>query len=445
MKSSSRIGVALYEKADPLNRSGNWACEFRGEPFEFSSANDLTAQILWVTNCTYDQLSQVGLRIKPNIADERYFRTSMSQIGQELGIGNLSLRDQSVVLAEIVGCASEMARLQLGMTQYPTKGLAHAVGQLFGWDEPASNSSICMVAGFSSQTYTACERDNRFASNCDIFTFWKPRFEWASYLLDHPLPISTDLHVIGSHRLPDQGTNVASLVEWAYEKKMPIFAKVRIHALENVVGRLLNYGAGAAGHSSRSVDGESFDARNMREWCSLPELAVLAEAGDINVEQVCTASGWSKPGINLHRSNACSASYSYGLVAENLWVGMTKSNSGNGRLAKSLSTSWLQAVDRMECLKIAENLHGHGFEVMTYGYGRITVACPKSIRNLIPQIARENGLMYPAKLDQLVHLSPSGSSAFEVSQHLLSNKSYPGIIRLNNVALNELGALRATK
>src|SRR5690606_39437946 len=98
--------------------------------------------------------------------------------------------------------------------------------------------------------------------------------------------------------------------------------------------------------------------RNMREWCSLPELQALSQAGDIEVIQVALPTGGYKtPELSTFRSKPAAVSYSYGLVAENLWVGLTRKPSWDGKTSRNLSTAWLQALDRMHCLKIAERLH----------------------------------------------------------------------------------------
>lgn len=441
MKTLQKIGVALYINGNPMSREGNWACEFRGQPFEFSAANDLPAQTLWITNVDYKELGEAGLRRKPNIAHEGFFRTRLSQIGQELGVGNLDYREQVAILVEVLGMAAEMSKIHLGIASYPANGISHAVGQLYGFTGPAEGSAVHLVAERACQQYTSCERDRRL-EDVEIFTFWAPRFEWANRILGSPLPVSTGLKSIALHNLPRMGEDVGALVEWAQERSLPIFARVVIHGLADSVGKLLNYGSGAQTLASRAGSSAGYEARNMREWCSLPELAVLAEVGDLDVKEVVIAPAWTNSGLSLFSSKASSVSYSYGVVAENLWCGLTRSTSPDGRVAKTLSTAWIQSIDRMECLKIAERLVTVGFDVINYGYGRITVACPKSIRALIPRVARENKLLYPARLDNLIPITPNQRSAIDVSQALLVNKDYANIFKVNSMTLSELSASR---
>lgn len=441
MRAMPNIGVALYSDGSPFSTEGNVACEYRKVPFGFSAASDLPGQTLWITNATLDDLASAGLHRSPKFAHEGYFRTRISQMTQELGIGKLSLEQQAALLAELLGNAAEMARVQLGLTQYPSHGLAQAVGQLFGATEPPQGSAVYQVAEQACQRYTACERERRH-ERAEVFSYWMPRNAWSDALLGTPLPNNDGLKAIPAHALPSMGRDAASLVEWAEQSNIPLFARVRILAIEPRAGKLLNYGAGAQ-NISKSIDtGEQYDARNMREWCSLPELKMLTEIGDIQILQVAVASGWSRSGLRVYSSKISSVSYSYGLVAENLWTGITRKAGKNNNQACALSTAWLQAIDRMSCMKTALRLNSLGMEVINYGYGRITVVCPMSVRAYIPQAALEEGLMYPAHLEDLKPYAAQSANPGHVLQYLLNTKDYRRLIGIDRATLKELEALR---
>lgn len=439
----NRIGVALFADASPFSRSGNFACVQGYKPFEFSSSSDLPAQTLWITNASLNDLIEAGLHRNPKIAHDAYFRTRIAQLIHELGIDVWGAEQQAAMLAEVLGVAAEMGRLQLGLVQYPSGGIAQAVGQLYGNAEPATGSSLLHIAERACQRYTSCERERRY-EKAKIFTFWLPRFDWSQKLLSEPLPTNDTLKPLSPHALPGMGRDVSALVDWAIESNLPLFAQIRINGLESVVGRLLNYGAGAQNLTETSGAGAEYEARNMREWCSLPELDVLSQAGDIQIKQVAVAGGWSRSGVRLLGTKACTVSYSYGLVAENMWVGMTRRPSPDGKLSRSLSTAWLQALDRMHCLRIAEKLHSVGMEVTNYGYGRLTVVCPQSVYALVPKVAREYGLMYPASLRDLPKppgLNPAHAS--EVLQQLMLQGDHASMLRVSQIALREMEASRA--
>ncbi|MDH0959044.1 hypothetical protein EGJ86_19525 [Pseudomonas sp. o96-267] len=444
MKALPKIGVVLYADGTPFCREGNVACEYRKEPFEFSSASDLPGQTLWITNASLGDLIEAGLHKSPKIAHEGYYRSRIAQISQELGISKLNLRQQAAFLAETLGNAAEMARVHLGLTQYPSNGLANAVGQLFGVNEPAAGTASLQVAEQACQRYTACERDRRY-EQADIFSFWMPRYQWAESLLAEPFPSGDGINAIPSHQLPSMGRDIAALVDWASAEKIPLFARVRIKGMEQTVGKLMNYGAGAQSiNNSASGGARSYDARNMREWCALPELEVLSQVGDVDVIQVAVASGWASSGLNLYSSKLSRISYAYGIVAENLWVGLTRKPTPNGNTSRTLRTAWLQAVDRMRCLRVAERLYNMGMEVINYGNGRITVVCPQSVRALIPQAALEEGMLYPASLDGLQGYEINQQQPVHVMQHLITHRDYRRIIAVDQRSLQELGQSRET-
>ncbi|MBA1280224.1 hypothetical protein [Stutzerimonas stutzeri] len=436
MKAMPKIGVALYADGSPFSREGNVACEFRKEPFEFGTASDLPAQTLWITNATLNDLIEAGLHKSPKIAHEGYYRSRLSQIGQELGIAKLTLEQQAPLLAEILGNAAEMARVQFGLTQYPSSGLAQAVGQMHGQNEPANGTALMQIAEQACQRYTACERERRY-DKADVFSFWMPRFQWAADLLNEPLPVSESINAIPAHSLPGMGRDVNVLVEWAQENRIPLFARIRIRALEQTVGKLMNYGAGAQGINKNTQAG-AYEARNMREWCALPELEMLSQSGEVEVLQVAVAGGWALSGLNLYNSKISQISYAYGLLAENIWVGLTRKPNPFGNTSRTLRTAWLQSIDRMRCLRVAERLYNMGMEVVSYGNGRIMVVCPPSVRALIPQAAMEEGMLYPAHLDGLQPYRPSQQQPLHVLQHLITERDYGRLLTVDQRALKEL-------
>lgn len=432
----SKIGVALFRDASPFSKNDNIACEYGGRPFYFGSTSDLPAQTLWVTNCDSDKLYEAGLSRAPSIASDGYFRTRLSQIVGELGLSIHTLEHQVAILAEILGSAAAMLKAQLGLIEYPAYGMAQAVGQLYGSQEPPKGSAMFQIAEQACQRYTACKRTRRH-EQADVFSFWFPREQRASEMLELPLPTG-DVKLVPMHSLPDMGKDPQTLANWAFDQKIPLFARIRIHGLDESVGELMSYGAGALDVQKSSREGRAYDARNFREWCALPELAFLASYGSVEVIQVAVASGWQNTGLRTLRSRLSAISYAYGLAAENLWVGTLRRNSGYFNICKSLSTAWLQAEDRMRCLLTVKKLFGQGMEITTYGNGRIGVVCAKAVRNLIPQAARESGLLYPASLPDLTVYPANKTIPLHVQQHLISAREFARNVQVDKQCLKEL-------
>lgn len=437
---ASKIGIALFKGGSPFSRDENIACEYGGTPFEFSSTADLPSHALWVTNASQDDIYTAGLHRTPRIASDGYFRTRLSQIVHELGLQVLTIDHQVAILAEMLGCAAEMLKCQLGLTQSPAYGMAQAVGQLYGSPEHPRGTAVYQVAEQAAQRFTACERSRRY-EQADIFSYWFPRAAWASEMLQIPLP-SGDIKLIQRHSLPDMGANAMEVVKWAYEHKQPLFARVKLHGLDPSIGNLMNYGAGAQDVKKNSSSGRDYDARNFREWCALPELEFLATYGDVEILQVAIADGWQNSGLRTFSTKRAAVSYAYGLAAENLWVGTLRKNSGNFNLSKTLSTAWLQSEDRMRCLMAATKLQALGMEITTYGNGRIGVVCPKSVRALIPQAAHELGLLYPAVLPDLVMYPANKTIPLHIQQSLISRGEYVRSIQVDQACLKEMESIR---
>lgn len=51
-------------------------------------------------------------------------------------------------------------------------------------------------------------------------------------------------------------------------------------------------------------------------------------------------------------------------------------------------------------------------------------------------------MLYPARLDNLIPITPNQRSAIDVSQALLVNKDYANIFNVNSMTLSELSASR---
>lgn len=431
----SKIGVALFKKASAFSAADNVACEYGGEPFSFGQPASLPKQTLWVTNLSRDSLYEAGLNRVPWLAADDYFRTRLAQMVQELGISEKAVEYQVSLLTEILGNSSAMLRAQLGLVEYPAYGMPQAVGQLYGSDQPPNNSPVLKIAEQACQRYTAAARSRRF-ENAEVFSYWAPRTQWASLMLAEPVPTG-GLRLIPRERLP---ANSMDLVAWAAQHNQPIFAKVRVESMDPTIGRLMNYGAGAVDVEHQSAAGSTYDARNFREWCALPELNFLCQYGEVTIESVAVAGGWANPGLRVPNSKAASISYAYGIVAENLWVGTLRRNYGTFNIAKSLSTAWLQAVDRMRCLQLAAKLHGAGMEITTYGNGRIGVVCPMSVRSRIPSAAQQLELLYPAALKNLTPYQINKSNPIHIQQHLLGLDQREISAKVDRACLMEIEA-----
>lgn len=428
--SGSNFGIAIFEGGDPQGSGIHYACQAGHSPFSFSSVSELSSQVLWVTNARLDTLIEYGLNRNPKIAHEGYFRTRLAQVIQELGLGDLEPPRLASMLANIMSNAAVLVRKQLGMLQFPTNGIVQAVGQLYGTAEAHETTDLYRVAERSSQRFTSAERSRRM-QNAEVFSFWEPRYEYAQRMLTRKLP-TEGLQQVPPTSLPNGGMDAFEVSEWAQQLNLPVFAQIQIHSLDEGVGRLINHGAGAA------ELGGNYQARNFREWCALPELAYLAQSGEVEVKRVLAAPGWHDHGLRVLDTPSAQVSYSYGIVSENLWCGLMRQPSGFGRISKTLATAWLQACDRMEMLRKAEKLSALGFEIINFGSGRITVACPPSIYQLVPQAAMENGLLYPASLENLTMYPVSPGNRMHIQQKLISGREFAQMLRVDSMLLKEV-------
>jgi hypothetical protein len=190
------------------------------------------------------------------------------------------------------------------------------------------------------------------------------------------------------------------------KKERPFVAKISINTFTfegkiNVdLSKLLNLGE-AIGEGGKTKD---------RNWVCQPELLYLRRFADVNIYAAFVAKSYIgiEEKVTLpYLGELSDFSYSLGLLAESVWIGLSTRSVNPQTRSKTLVSPracWLKASDRFMTLTSAMMLSSAGFEVTSYGYGGVTVFIEEeNIASLI-DIAPHAGLSVPVNIIEKIKI-----------------------------------------
>lgn len=406
-----QVGVCLFDdpKAYGNRAVRGWACLNGEEPFEVSCIGNLPSNAYWLTNIPENICLVTGLSSNPRIFHSGYLRTQVSSILLELGLKDADLASQSIILCDVFNRVISMADLMFGVDIPPKRTLAGGLAELHGI--PHAEQTVDIEPAFyeACQSFSSCERRNTQPLIWTTLTFH--RFQHALSLLSSPVP-NGRFHFIPNSELPPPSQRL----EWFLGLPMPALAEIEIVARDENKYRLVNYGAGAGTMRRESNNGMNYHIGNKRGYCAAPEVSMLSGFCDIHINQVLICNEEPSHPVQLvEQGRAVQVSYSYGLLLENLWVAMTR-DKRSGRIKRSPVTAWLQCADRMRCLSKAIELTREGLEIVSYGYGRITVGIEESRWSDLPRIAFDHNLIPPVLME--TNFKATSSRSIKVEQAL---------------------------
>ena len=141
-----------------------------------------------------------------------------------------------------------------------------------------------------------------------------------------------------------------------------------------------------------------------RNWVCQPEILYLSKFASLDISAAFVAEGYQDLGRKTHLpylGELSDFSYSLGLLAENVWIGLASRSINSQKRSKSLVSPracWLKAADRFMTLTSAMMLSSAGFIVSSYGYGGVTVIVEENKLPQLIEIAPHAGLCVPMNI-----------------------------------------------
>lgn len=390
----------LQEGADgkfvPYPGTG-WASIQGGAAFRIKGTGDLSSDVKWLTNLSLSTLWKSGVHKQQKLKHSGYMRTELGQIMKELGLTPPKI-PIAEVCEKISALFNKVMRLSIefyDLKSFNQKDLLLEIRNEICPEDMGVSHTVDDALTRAYQDLVICEKP--ILKDKQMFvTLKRPRYTHAQSILDISLPVwNGDWGFYGSSDLP---TNDKEKIEFLMNLEAPFVAKISINRFYddsrmNVeLAKLLDLGE-AIGDGGKTKD---------RNWVCQPELLYLCRFADIQVKAAFVADGYKALDVKLPFLGDLSAwSYSLGLVAENVWMGLSTRSVNPKTRQKTLVSPracWLKAADRFMTLTSAMMLSSAGFVVSSYGYGGVTIMLDEArIPDLI-EIAPHAGLTVPMNI-----------------------------------------------
>ena len=385
-------------KLIPLPGSG-WASLEGGTAFRIKSTGDLSNEVKWLTNLSQNTLWKSGAVKQAKLKHSSYLRTDVGQIMKELG-----LTPPKVPIAQVCEIISEIfkkvMRLSIefyGIKSFSQKELFSELKLALLGDDRNISLHVDESLSRAYQDLVICEKP--LAKDKHLFvTLKRPRYFHAKSIIDTTIPFwNGDWEFFGPDNMPN---NTEKKIEFLMKLERPFVAKVSINSFKYAnnfnldLSKLLDLGE-AIGEGGKAKD---------RNWVCQPELLYLSKFADLNIDAAFVADGYQSVSDNIslpYLGELSDFSYSLGLLAENVWIGLANRSVNPQTRTKTLVSPracWLKAADRFMTMTSAMMLSSAGFIVTSYGYGGVTVMISESKIAQLIELAPHAGLSVPINL-----------------------------------------------
>jgi hypothetical protein len=249
----------------------------------------------------------------------------------------------------------------------------------------------------SYQDLVICEKPINTEKNLFV-TLKRPRYYHAKTIMDTSIPFwNGNWEFFG----PDVWPNTTEKkIEYLMKLERPFVAKISINSFNhsnnfNVdLSKLLDLGE-AIGEGGKTKD---------RNWVCQPELLYLSKFASLNIDAAFVADGYQNISENItlpYLGELSDFSYSLGILAENVWIGLANRSVNPQTRTKTLVSPracWLKAADRFMTMTSAMMLSSAGFTVTSYGYGGVTIMLEESKIGQLIELAPHAGLTVPVNI-----------------------------------------------
>ncbi len=394
----------LQEDSDgkliPLPGSG-WASVEGGNAFRIKNTGELSNEIRWLTNLSQSILWKTGAVKQVKLKHSGYLRTEVGQIMKELGLTppQVPIAEVCEVVSEIFKKVMRLAIEFYGVKSFSQKELFSELKLALLGDDRNISLHVDEALSRAYQDLVICEKPIQKEKHFFV-NLKRPRYFHAKSIIDTNIPFwNGDWEFFGPDELPPT-TN--KKIEYLMSLERPFVAKVGINSFSyannfNVdLSKMLDLGE-AIGEGGKSKD---------RNWVCQPELLYLSKFADLNIDAAFVADGFQSLNQNVelpYLGELSDFSYSLGILAENVWIGLANRSTNPQTRSKTLVSPracWLKAADRFMTLTSAMMLSSTGIIVTSYGYGGVTVMINESQISQLIELAPHAGLSVPMNLIQ---------------------------------------------
>lgn len=384
-----RVGVCCFD--DPAVPGYGWASVAGADAYRINGYGELRTDVLWVVNLKITAMSKLGLNRTNHLYDEQYFRISIRQLSQELGL----ITEPDVFVSAASEIFDRVARLgyeELGVNidnpgyRYMTL-IADKLMPDFNRKKPVGPWSASILDAVRQSTQENQAMVGRYApagSSAQSFVF--PRGSYGRWMLSQPIPSCEswkEIKISGSETIigNDEGAE--------------------IRGTRHVLDRLQSQGEGNAlflktnvistNRFNRPFNTFAAGANYPRTWATLPEIIALCKYAKINISDGYMTPLRSNPLADKVNLLVDEISYSRSLLIENMWVAIANPVSTTKR--QTPVGAYLRAYDRAACGNAAEVFESYQYAVGSFGVGRVMVYLRAGEINHASDLAIQHGLL----------------------------------------------------
>jgi len=386
----NKVGLVFFDNADSPSGGISY---FNGEINHFETLSDLDMSKAWIADLPYTKYRNARFNQLSHLRPEQFLRIGVSNILRELGLKR-NMEGAEVLgefvdaivedMESIVGCDPHIQSYRLN---YGT--LNRLMPDYYAEVTRNSNSDIQTALKNAFQLNQGSVKSDHI-KNAKLHHYTLPRVAHFEYIMNQMFPISNNWEEISGMKFPiTTGTKRGDKVENFEEVRTALLnlhlskaciLNVHVKSMEN--NRMQGFAFGVEGGKS-----------NIRVWAALPEVLNLMNYAEVEiVGGIQTQSGYLpiSPEIDLNTNRY---SYPRGIVAENIWTGLSDQVELNGVKHATGLGVYLRAYDRIICGKLAEAFANQNYKLGGFGTGVVRVWAMEQDKRKLNDIALRFGAM----------------------------------------------------
>jgi hypothetical protein len=383
-----RVGAIFFDSNNKLVANDRtavllnsaWASISGEQAQRVRSIHNLPSDVLWFTNLTYNNFYRAGLQRHPNFRNEGWLRTLFNQLVAELGV-DLNSVSPDITVSTIAAIAQRT--VSVAKSRYEVHPKSKRLNEDFAIAMSAPRSAL--PDKFYNYFDTVADHPSvsviyttNYGAGLPTVTVRRNRLHHAREVLATPVPTDTGWEMEKAVA-PDHND------KWLENINTPFLVKCTVSNVNPMIAEVLSWGSGS---------------RDVREWLTDIEWRVVRQYADVSVSAalICNNPAAPLPQAKLLPEGPLDKlSFTYGLIAEQIWTAMTNKQHYKGGMNRyTAAAAWLRAADRMAMFDYAQKLYRSGLNVMSYGVGNVVLRYPENELRHTLDIATDIGLMPPA-------------------------------------------------
>lgn len=374
------FGVVFF---DDINEpKDGFACVAKGQAFRVSGINELSTDVIWWTNITYEAFyKRTEAWRSPWLRHDKYLVVSPKDVLLEWAVDPKTVAGDYA--AQLVSNAfSRIMNLSFNLIRdvHPRSKMEEVFTGKFLREDmrcilpeleyPKGEAANIIKSGSAWQEFTRTTIPSIKGGRWLMLR--KPRLAYAHEMLQIPVPKGP----FEFYGRADMRSVARDKLKWVINNDNPCIAEISINKLDGDIAPV--YGFGNATEK---------DHRISRSWVSHPELVVMSKFSEIEVKSLYMGYEYDLIGPQLPEAvkdfltdRYSETSWSVGVVAETIWralaLGEDKAKviPGEERAHTSWQGAWIKGADKSLMFLSAMQLTEKGYSVVSYGLGWLRIA-----------------------------------------------------------------------